>query len=165
MFCYHLENLPLEALGRECFELQLSQEPPNSLITEIQEHLQNLDFQNSRYLSKFQYQARVKSYIKNVNKNQLLEKMKGSKKIDYDECSKEEFKRKSYFYELNLKDIRMRYKASSNMLETFKVNFPRKYKNKPLTCDHCEKVKGPESEPKNAHENKTWDSQQHVLTA
>ena len=59
----------------------------------------------------------------------------------------------------------MRYKASSNMLETFKVNFPRKYKNKPLTCDHCEKVKGPNSEPKDAHEKKAWDSQRHVLTA
>ena len=161
LFVYHLANLPLESLGRECFEAQFDQLPQNSLVTEVKEHLDNLNFENSRNMNKFQFKRVTKAYVNNLNKNQLLERIRESKKINFDECVNEEFKRKAYFTELKLRDVRLRFKASSSMLETFKCNFPSKYRKKSLACQHCRST----NLPTDKQTEQPRDSQFHALTA
>ena len=54
------------------------------------------------------WNKRVKSYVKELNRKDLLEDIKKHKKPDYNELAKEEFKHKDYFENLNLEDGRMK---------------------------------------------------------
>ena len=52
----------------------------------------------------------MKSYILNKNATELLEDVKRYKKLDYNEFANEKFERKSYFSNLDLERIRLRYR-------------------------------------------------------
>ena len=72
--------------------------------------------------------------------------------------SKEEFKRKQYFSELKLDDIRKRFKISSFMLESVRANFSNKYRADSLECQYClqtSKHPSPQRIP--------YDCQNHIL--
>ena len=56
----------------------------------------------------------------------MLEDIKKYKKLNYEEMSKETFKRKKYFFENNLEKVRLMFKIKSEILPTIKKNFPRK---------------------------------------
>ena len=88
-------------------------------------------------MSKWQFKKLAKSYVNNLNKNQLLEKIKESKKIDYEQCVKEEYKRKEYFNELKLGDIRRRFRISSSMVEHVRGNYSKKYKETHCHANHA----------------------------
>ena len=90
----------------------------------------------------------------------LLEQIKQYKKVSYEECSKEEFKRKPYFYTLNLNEIRYRFKIQSFMVESFKANFSSKFRGESLACQYCNKVNRQTDE--GTYEPQ--DTQEHNLT-
>ena len=81
LFAWHQANLPPGTLGRDCFDLQLVQLPPHLLASEIEEHLQKLDFTNSRYLTKFQFKARVKRFIVHLNKRLTWFRRAGTERV------------------------------------------------------------------------------------
>ena len=109
-------------------------------------------------MSKWSWRRLVKDYVRNKCRNELLEAMKTYKKLEYEQCSKEELKRKKYFFDLNLE--RIRFKALSNMLETFKANFPSKYRNESLACKECKET----NIVKETEINEPKDTQSHNLT-
>ena len=88
-----------------------------------------------------------------------MDEIRESKKINYEQCIDEEFKRKKYLSEMKLNDVRAKFKESSGMLETFKCNFSNKYKTKSLACDYCTKNNPPTDQP-----DEPRDNQQHALT-
>ena len=68
LFIYHLFNLPCESTARQVADIQMSHQLPG-LINENKSHLKALDFDNSRFLSKWQFKKLAKDYVTEVNKN------------------------------------------------------------------------------------------------
>ena len=150
-----------DCLGREVFEIQSRNALPG-LILQNEEHLMNkLNFQVNRSMSKYQWRKLVNQYVRNRNKEQLLQSMKEYKKVDFNQCVNEEFKRKDYFYDLNLDQTRTRFRISSQMLETVRSNFSNKYKYSSLGCQSC---KGIINQNNDSHDEPI-DSQSHLLTS
>ena len=73
-----------------------------------------------------------------------------------DSLREDSFVKKSYFTAMNIHDARMRFKFSSRMLPTVKMNFQsdRKFMADLWTCSGC-------SQPGDAHGYR--DSQEHIL--
>ena len=67
----------------------------------------------------------VKEKIKILNKERVIEmaKKKQYKKVSIETLSADDFIRKSYLSEMNVSDARIRFKVSSHMLQTVKMNF------------------------------------------
>ena len=134
LFIYHLANLPQDSLAYEVFSIQETQ-GLFGLLTENEEHLAKLSFDSSRQMSKWQFKKLVREYIQKQQREILLNNMKSSKKINFEHCSQEKFERKQYFYEMNVNQIRDRFRISSGMLD-IKANFPNKYRYE-LGCPSC----------------------------
>ena len=136
LFLHHLSNLPEGSLGREFFDLQQSNDLVG-LVKEMKLHLEALGVSNLRTITKHHWKNRVKAYIKNLNKKELIEDSKRYKKINLEENADEEFKRKDYFSALNLEDVRMKFKIESKVVPTIRNHFKRKYRNNSLKCPSC----------------------------
>ena len=138
MFCFHLANLPLNSLGRECYDLQVA----NSLgmVAELQEHLDKIGIVDLTSVNKYQWRKTVRKYIIEANKKSLLESVKQYKKLNYEEFLSEPFSRKSYFYELDLESVRYRFRISSKMVDV-RANFPRKYQRSGINCPSCKQLR------------------------
>ena len=131
-FIFHLANLPVSSLGRQIFDLQDEDRNLHSLLSECQEHLDAMGM-NIREVTKWQFKRKVKHYTRNRNRNQLLEEVRGYKKLNYDELSTEPFERKTYFSQLSLQQARMRFRIASSHVQTVRGNFPRKYREQ-ISC-------------------------------
>ena len=81
-----------------------------------------------------------RKYVFEANKNSLLDSVKKYKKLSYEEFSSESFRRKSYFYDLDLEAVRYRFRISSKMLDV-KANFPRKYRRSGINCPSCKQTR------------------------
>ena len=84
----------------------------------------------------------MSAYIKNLNKQELLEDSKKYKKVKYETLAKEDFKRKEYFNQMNLEQIRDRFRLTASMYGEFKGSFPSRYRRqgKSLKCEMCKYV-------------------------
>ena len=82
--------------------------------------------------------------------------MRNYKKLNYDECVRETFERKSYFFELDLEGVRTKFRIINQMLETVRGNFPNKYRNSTLQCQSCKNIPT-DSQTENC------DTQAHLL--
>ena len=65
----------------------------------------------------------------------------------------EELKRKQYFSEMNLHDVRDRFRISSKMFGSIKGNFPQKYGRDSLECVSC----------KDLNKSLQLDTQSHLI--
>ena len=137
LFLFHLANLPRDSLAYEVFSIQETQ-GLFSLLTENEEHLSKLQFHASRQMSKWHFKKLVRDYIHKRQRETLLNTIKSYKKISYEQYLKEDFKRKQYFFELDLNQIRDRFRISSGMIDV-KANFPKKYNYK-LDCESCSEL-------------------------
>ena len=86
----------------------------------------------------------------------MLEKIKGYKKLDFDQMSTETFEKKQYFSELTLEMVRLKFKISSKVVPTIRNNFKRKYKDSSFSCPSCRNLDSQVS-------NHVEDSQSHVM--
>ena len=83
------------------------------------------------------WKEKVKEYISNKQRLELLDDIKKYKKLDYEELAKEKFEKKQYFEELNLEEIRLKFKISSKVVPTVRSHFNNKYKGKGRRCPSC----------------------------
>ena len=106
----------------------------------------------------------MKDYINNLNRNQLLEDSKRYKKVNYESLVNEDFKRKPYFSQLKLAEIRDRFRISSKMVEGIKANFPSKFRKsgESLKCTSCKNVLQSNHSLNNTTEE-NLESQSHFL--
>ena len=140
-FAHHLSSLEAGALAREVWEEQVSGKELPGLCREIEGHISAMGIaidELSRF-SKWQFKKLAKEYIYKLNKSQLLEEIRLSKKLNYEKCSQERFERKQYFCQQNLENSRVLFRVSSRLIPFIKANYPSKYRRqgKPLTCSSC----------------------------
>ena len=83
-------------------------------------------------MSKWSFKTLVARYIKQKNHNELLESVKGYKKLNYTDLSKEEFTRKKYFSSMNLESGRMAFRVAAKMI-MIPANFPSLYRRRGLS--------------------------------
>ena len=157
-FAFHLANLPIGSLGRDFFDVQEREKMPSTLLAELQEHLVKIDFGTTRNLSKARFKKKIRKYITELNRATLLEEIKQYKKIDYETCLLEENKRKTYFFENSLDQVRDIYRVKCKMVESIRGNFPQKYRKDSLTCQSCKHLY-----PSNPSPDTIRDSQSHLL--
>ena len=137
MFYPHLSCLPRESLAGSVFQIQKTDLSVPGLVSEVNEHIVKIGIPNPSDLSKWQWKALVRKYINHLNKSELLESIKKYKKFNFEQFSKEDFARKPYFYDHNLKTVRALFRLSSRMIETVRGDFPNKYRKKSLICPSC----------------------------
>ena len=153
-FLFHLANLSLDSLARNIFDLQeKNSDSVPSLFSECRHHLTQLNFQVNRHASKWQWKKLVRRYIEDLNRKSLLDDIKKYKKLDYNDCASEQFKRKQYFFEMNICDVRDRFRISSKMFGSIKGNFPQKYGRDSLECVSC----------KHLNNSVKLDTQSHLI--
>ena len=116
IFVHHLANLPVGSLGRDVHDLQVAHSLPG-LATSLQEHLNTLGVSDLTVISKVHWKKEIKKYCMELNRAQLLNSMKNSKKLNHEEFSRECFERKSYFFSLDLESVRYQFCISSKMLD------------------------------------------------
>ena len=113
IFVYHLANLEEGSLAREIWDQQVLNQKLPSLMQETEEHLLKigLEIRDLQRISKWQMRKKVKEYISNRNRNQILEDVKKYKKMDYEKLVHEKFERKAYFLEQNLENSRIPFQV------------------------------------------------------
>ena len=141
IFIHHLHHLPDSSLAKMTYIRQVSEELPG-LIQENRQHLEQIDFENTKSLSKWTFRKLVKKYVRDICKQELLEDCKKYKKLKYESLSREEFKRRDYFNELNLAQVRDRLRLRAEMFGDLKGSFPSKYRKigVSLKCTLCTKL-------------------------
>ena len=162
-FLRHLANLPEGEVARSVFDIQVKENL--GLYLELKDHLKQLGIIDLQSVSKWQFRRKVKSYIFEKNKSELLTKIKGYKKLNWEQLSHETFERKSYFFKLNLENARMCFRAASKLVPTILMNFPSKYRRigRPLTCPSCSRP-GSSLSTATTESDTPLHSQSHILT-
>ena len=64
---------------------------------------------NPKDESKYIWRKRTRNYITEKNKNDLLDDIKGYKKLNFQELSEEKFERKNNFFEKNIYAVRLMF--------------------------------------------------------
>ena len=112
------------------------------MISKNKEHLENINFEVTKSLSKWQFKKVVKEYVTDLNVKELLSDAKNYKKVNSEDLSREEFKKKEYFSELNLGQVRDRFRLVAQMYGDFKGSFPSHFRRRgvSLKCDMCKNI-------------------------
>ena len=147
-------------------EIQVEKSLPG-LAKDIEEHITNIGVNDIREVTKYHWKKKVKSYVADLNKKELLEDSKRYKKISYDDLSQDTFERKKYFSSLDLESARLRFRISSNMVEGVRSHFPRKYRSRGknllcLSCTNDSKISLENS--KDVVSNAPRDDLTHIMT-
>ena len=103
-FLHHLKSLPESALAREILEIQTEVGLP-AIYKECCEFLAQFEIFDLTTYSKQQFKRLVKSKIKELNKNRILEevKKKNYKKVEFSKLSSDDFELKDYLMKFSTK--------------------------------------------------------------
>ena len=137
-FAHHVANLPIDSLARAVFDTQKNCTPnePN-LFAEVEPHLVDIGVNELRDIPKGIWKRKVKKYVMEKQRRELLEDVKKYKKLSHEELSTERFEQKSFLRTLSLENARMRCKIFSGIIPTVRTQFSRKYTPRSLTCPGC----------------------------
>ena len=138
LFLHHIAKLPEDTLAKEIYNVQKKLNLPG-LVEECKEFLINSEVTHVENFSKHEWKHLVKKKMKEENKEDILDQMKGSKKLPVDQLKTEPFSMKSYLSELNMEDARLRFKINSGMTPTVKMNFKSEpeYTRDMWRCSGC----------------------------
>ena len=80
--------------------------------------------------------------VNDLNKEELLEKMKPLDKLDEVLLAKEDFSLKPYFETLSLTEARIKFRIRTYMVKTVKMNFPSDpiYTRELWECNECPQI-------------------------
>ena len=87
-FAHHLANLPPDSLGRIIFDLEESDIKGHSLKKDCADHIAAIGIESLRDVSKAVWKRKIKKYIYDKQRNELLEDMRSYKKLNVEELSK-----------------------------------------------------------------------------
>ena len=98
-----------------------------------------MNFEQTKYLSKWKFKKLVRDYTRNLCKQELLEDSRKYKKLRYETLALEDFRKKDYFNELNIGQVRDRLRLRAEMFGDFRGSFPTKYRRRgeSLKCSLC----------------------------
>ena len=137
-FLYHLATLPETSLGRDFYEIQSKHNLP-SIVTQCGEYLAKWGVSDIRNYTKVQFKKLIRKKMLAQNLEDLLDREKGTKKVNINDYNNCEFKLKEYFKTLNLNSSRMIFRRNSHMLKTVRSNFKsdKRYKAEGFLCPDC----------------------------
>ena len=137
-YYHHLANLESDSLGGVFFDIQAENDldGPN-LKKEVDEHIRVIGFSDLRSITKWAWKRKVKQYIHQKQKAELIKEAKRYKKLNTDKMSQDSYERKSFLSALKLEDARMLYKVPSKVVPTVRSHFLRRYGSTSLSCPGC----------------------------
>ena len=140
-FAFHLSNLEEGSLARTIWEEQVVQRDLPGLSKEIADHISSMgmEIEDLQGMSKCLFRRKVRQYVENKNKEELLVDLRRYKKLNYEKVASEPFVRKPYFFKQDLESARTLFRISSALVPTIKAYYPNKYRRRgiPLTCPSC----------------------------
>ena len=138
LFYHHLKNLSEESLAKEILKTQEKYQLPG-LLSECNQYLAEMKiYDNPVLLTSFQWKKKIKIYISNKNRQDLLDQVKTYKKLQYSQLVLEEYGMQNYIKNMNLPDCRLNFARRSGMIRTIAMNFPsdKRYSANLWTCPH-----------------------------
>ena len=96
--------------------------------------IKNMDLPEAFSCTKYQWKKLVVKKINEKNRNDVLNSIEKSKKLNFEELKAEEFERKPYISTLNIHDARTKFALRSKMTKTIKLNFKNDPKYKKELC-------------------------------
>ena len=149
MFYHHLINLPEDSLAFEITKVQEVLGYPG-LVQECKSLIVKYNLPPAHLFSKGQWRTMVKRATRKMNEEEILNKMKKYKKLDYEKYAKESFEVKHYLKVLNIPDSRMKFAIRSKMTQTVQMNYKseKKYIINRWRCMSCDEL----------------DTQEHLLS-
>ena len=79
----------------------------------------------------------MKNLVYEKNRSDLLNWIKGYKKISFETCSQEKHEMKNYFKTLSIEQCRLRFRLDCNLVPTVCSHFKSKYRAQGLECIDC----------------------------
>ena len=140
-FYHHIVTLSEDSVAHKIYQEQRRLNL-RSLTSECRELLANLNINEDdlKSYSKLQWKVLLKKKMKAKIAQDLLERMKRYKKVDYFEKKEEVFQIKDYFKSMRLEDCRMKFSIESETVRTVKSHFfsDKGYANDLWKCQNCE---------------------------
>ena len=129
------------------------------------EHIDAIGVESLPDVSKGIWKRKIKKYIYDKQRKELLEDMSKYKKLNVEKLSNEPFERKAFISELNLENARMKYKILSSIVPSVRTHFSRKYRDKSLACPACSAKDSTDSSSRGSNRNEPSDTVEHILVA
>ena len=92
-FIHHLANLPQDALARTIFDESVNLKLPG-LYQQCERYLNEMGIIDLQVITKGQMKSKVKKFIRNKTRSELLVKSQNYKKLDFHKLSRESLERK-----------------------------------------------------------------------
>ena len=140
---HHIAHLEENSLANEIFNEERRLGIPG-LWQECKDYLKELSIplEDFFHSSKNQWKKRTEVKIKDYNERDLLNEIKGYKKLKYDELIDEGCEMREYFKLYTLKDARTKFAMDTKMLPSVKSHFPSEkcFMDNLLKCEKCERI-------------------------
>ena len=140
LFVFHLSNLPLKSLGRECYEEQHKNGYPG-IITQCKPILDEWGLHDLRSYTKTQYKRIISNKIKIQNRNDLIQWIseKKYKKVNIETCAEQKFEIQDYLKNMNLSSAQLMFKVRYFLTPTVRGNFKsdKKFRDEMWRCPDC----------------------------
>ena len=123
-FLHHLLNLSQDSLAKQILNVQIANDTPG-LVQECKKEIKKLGLPNifdNNYSAK-QWKSTVKKAVSKANENEIRTKLSTYRKFRYSDMIGEKFGMKPYLRNLNLQDIRIKFRYRTKMLKHVKMNF------------------------------------------
>ena len=137
---HHLMTLDKQSLARTIADIQDANSYPD-LIKECRTALTHLGLTSSdpQHYTKQSWKKLISRKIIEENRRQLLESIKGFKKLNQEELAQEEFKVKDYLKHLTPIEARVKFALRTQQLRTIRMNQMNNqdFARKLWRCPHC----------------------------
>ena len=123
-FLHHLFNLSPDSLANQVLHIQITNETPG-LVQECNTVIKNLGLPNlfDNNFSAKQWKSIVKRAVNEANDKEIKTKLSSQSKFQHSVMISENFGMKPYLKNLNLQDVRIKFRFRTKMLKFVKMNF------------------------------------------
>ena len=123
-FYHHIINLEDDDIAKKIAQIQMKNKFPD-LMMECQQLLRKYEIDDlivTEY-TKYSWKRIVKKAVVKKATDQIIDKMKNYKKVNFKEKQEEDFKIKDYLETLNLMNARTEFAMKTNMLKHIRFNY------------------------------------------
>ena len=141
IFLHHLMTLPEDSLALEVLKVEEKLGLPG-LILECREFMMSHDITNICTFSAAQWKSFVKKKIWQMNRAELLLRMKDYKKLSQREFKSRAFGVQDYLRTMSVSEARLRFKIQTFMTPTVRMNFRSdpNYRLQGWLCPDCNNI-------------------------
>ena len=134
LFFHHILTLNDDALAKEIVTLQQEKNHPG-LARDCNEFLSQMNITSDpRCYSKLQWTRIIKYNVHEMNRTQLLNRIKSYKKLSFEKFVNEDYGLQNYIKTMNIRDARTFFAHRSEMIRTVQMNFKKLYTDSDHKC-------------------------------